>query len=64
MGIYDMRMGGDGLGQRLNQIMHENVSEHDILNHLDHYFEVYKAFRREAEKFGDFFQRYYLNFSE
>jgi len=56
-GRYDLRLGADFIGQRLNQVYRENVDEATILNALDPLFARYAAERGEDEGFGDFLLR-------
>jgi sulfite reductase (NADPH) hemoprotein beta-component len=56
-GRYDLRLGADFIGQRLNQVHRENVDETTILDTLDPLFAHYAAERSEGEGFGDFLLR-------
>ncbi|MDE1894785.1 MAG: assimilatory sulfite reductase (NADPH) hemoprotein subunit [Pseudomonadota bacterium] len=56
-GRYDLRLGADFSGQRLNQLYRENVDEAAILAALDPLFARYAAGRGEGEGFGDFLLR-------
>ena len=56
-GRYDLRLGADFSGQRLNQIYRENVDEAAILAALDPLFARYAAERTYDEGFGDFLLR-------
>jgi len=56
-GRYDLRLGADFIGQRLNQVHRENVDEAAILDTLDPLFARYAADRGEGEGFGDFLLR-------
>ncbi len=56
-GRYDLRLGADFTGQRLNAIYKENITEPDILTALDELFKDYAASRHTDEKFGDFLRR-------
>ncbi|BBD79301.1 assimilatory sulfite reductase (NADPH) hemoprotein subunit [Aerosticca soli] len=56
-GRYDLRLGADFRGQRLNQIYRENIDEATILATLDPLFARYAAERTESEGFGDFLYR-------
>jgi sulfite reductase (NADPH) hemoprotein beta-component len=56
-GRYDLRLGADFIGQRLNQVYRENVDEATILDTLDPLFARYAAERGEGEGFGDFLLR-------
>ena len=56
-GRYDLRLGADFGGQRLNQVYRENVDEAAILAALDPLFARYAAERTNGEYFGDFLRR-------
>ncbi|MDE2155652.1 MAG: assimilatory sulfite reductase (NADPH) hemoprotein subunit [Xanthomonadaceae bacterium] len=56
-GRYDLRLGADFSGQRLNQVYRENVDEAAILEALDPLFARYAAGRTQGEGFGDFLLR-------
>ena len=57
LGRYDLRLGADFIGQRLNALYRENVTEPDILSALDALFKEFAATRTPAERFGDFLVR-------
>ena len=56
-GRYDLRLGADFRGERLNQVYRENIDEAAILGELDPLFARYTAERNDAEGFGDFLLR-------
>lgn len=56
-GRYDLRLGADFSGQRLNQLYRENIDEATILDTLDPLFARYAAERAHDEGFGDFLLR-------
>lgn len=56
-GRYDLRLGADFRGQRLNQVHRENVDEAAILDALSPLFARYAAERQDGEGFGDFLVR-------
>ncbi|MGN2247315.1 assimilatory sulfite reductase (NADPH) hemoprotein subunit [Frateuria sp. GZRR35] len=56
-GRYDLRLGADFAGQRLNRPYRENVDEAAILDALDALFARYAAERVQDEGFGDFLLR-------
>ena len=58
-GRYNLYLGGDGIGQRLNVLYRENVDEPTILTALDELFARYAAERKVDvdERFGDFVWR-------
>lgn len=53
-GRYNLHLGGDGRGQRLNVLYRENVDEPAILATLDEAFARFAAERNPGERFGDF----------
>jgi sulfite reductase (NADPH) hemoprotein beta-component len=53
-GRYNLFLGGDGRGQRLNVLYLENVDEPTILAALDAAFARYARERTTDERFGDF----------
>ncbi|HYN77188.1 MAG TPA: sulfite reductase, partial [Lamprocystis sp. (in: g-proteobacteria)] len=53
-GRYNLMLGGDGTGLRLNRLYRENLSEAEILTALDGLFERFAAEREPGERFGDF----------
>ncbi|HEX9772759.1 MAG TPA: assimilatory sulfite reductase (NADPH) hemoprotein subunit [Steroidobacteraceae bacterium] len=53
-GRYNLYLGGDGHGQRLNVLYRENVDEPTILAALDEAFGRFAAERQAGERFGDF----------
>jgi sulfite reductase (NADPH) hemoprotein beta-component len=53
-GRYNLFLGGDGRGQRLNVLHLENVDEPTILAALDAAFARYARERTPGERFGDF----------
>lgn len=54
LGHYNMHLGADHVGQRLNRIYKESLDEAGILKELDSLFKVYAAERTIGEPFGDF----------
>ena len=54
MGRYNIYLGGDHEGLRLNSLYKENVDEAAILEMLDGLFGDYVAERERGESFGDF----------
>jgi len=56
-GRYDLRLGADFRGERLNRVYRENIDETAILGALDPLFARYAAERNDAEGFGDFLLR-------
>jgi sulfite reductase (NADPH) hemoprotein beta-component len=53
-GRYNLHLGGDGRGQRLNVLYRENVDEPAILAALDAAFARFAMERHPGERFGDF----------
>jgi len=53
-GRYNLHLGGDGRGQRLNVLYRENVDEATILAELDQAFARFAVERAADERFGDF----------
>lgn len=53
-GKYNLYLGGDFKGQRLNKIYRENIGEEEILAVLAPIFTHYAKEREEDEHFGDF----------
>ncbi|MDP4255409.1 MAG: NADPH-dependent assimilatory sulfite reductase hemoprotein subunit, partial [Bacteroidota bacterium] len=60
-GRYNMHLGADHEGTRLNRLYKENLDEATILSELDLLFRLYKKERATGETFGDFAlrQRWY-----
>jgi sulfite reductase (NADPH) hemoprotein beta-component len=56
-GRYNLLLGADARGQRLNTLYRENIDETEILQTLDALFARYAAEREGAEGFGDFLVR-------
>ena len=56
-GLYNLHIGGDHEGQRLNKIFRKDLDEEAILNTLDVLFSTYSRERNPGEKFGDFTMR-------
>ena len=54
MGKYNLHLGGDHAGTRLNKIYKESLDETAILTELDSLLGDFKKERREKESFGDF----------
>jgi sulfite reductase (NADPH) hemoprotein beta-component len=53
-GKYNLHLGGDNEGMRLNKIYKESLGEEEILKELDNLFALYKKEKNATEKFGDF----------
>ncbi|MEO7531057.1 MAG: NADPH-dependent assimilatory sulfite reductase hemoprotein subunit [Sediminibacterium sp.] len=54
LGKYNMHLGGDREGARLNKIYKENIGEEEILQSLDELFNTYASAKLTNETFGDF----------
>jgi sulfite reductase (NADPH) hemoprotein beta-component len=54
---YNLHLGGDHEGYRLNRIYKENLGEAEILFELDELFGDFKTRRKKNESFGDFTHR-------
>ena len=57
-GKYNLHIGGDRLGTRLNTKFKENIGEEEILATLDELFGIYIHGKLVDETFGDFSYRY------
>jgi sulfite reductase (NADPH) hemoprotein beta-component len=57
LGKYNLHLGGDHEGNRLNKIYKESLEEPEILTELDGLFTSFKNERNTNEKFGDFTMR-------
>jgi sulfite reductase (NADPH) hemoprotein beta-component len=53
-GSYNLHLGGDGTGGRVNRLYRENIREPEILAVMDRLFGEYSAGRHDDERFGDF----------
>ncbi|MET0549890.1 MAG: assimilatory sulfite reductase (NADPH) hemoprotein subunit [Xanthomonas sp.] len=56
-GRYNLMLGGDHRGQRLNTLYRENIAEPEILAALEPLFARYANERGPDERFGDFLHR-------
>jgi sulfite reductase (NADPH) hemoprotein beta-component len=56
-GRYNLHLGSDAQGQRLNVLYRENLDEAAILKVLDGLFAKYASERLEQERFGDYLWR-------
>lgn len=60
-GRYNLHLGGDNQGTRLNKIYKESLDEASILNELDLLFYTFKKEKLREEGFGDFsFRKYFF----
>ena len=53
-GRYNLLLGGDGQGLRLNKLYRENLNEEGILNVVDELLARFKSERLTDERLGDF----------
>ena len=60
-GQYNLHIGGDRLGERLNTKFKDNLGEEEILKTLDELFAVYAKERNNEETFGDFSNRKWIH---
>lgn len=56
-GRYNLMLGGDQRGQRLNTLYRENITETEILAALEPLLGRYQQKRLPSEGFGDFLHR-------
>ncbi|MBK1720414.1 assimilatory sulfite reductase (NADPH) hemoprotein subunit [Thiocystis violacea] len=56
-GHYNLMLGGDGIGKRLNRLYRENLDETAILAEIDSLFGRFAANRQPGERFGDYLIR-------
>ncbi|MFT4094760.1 MAG: NADPH-dependent assimilatory sulfite reductase hemoprotein subunit [Niabella sp.] len=59
-GKYNLHIGGDRLGQRLNTKYKDSLNEEQILDTLDGLFDVYQKEKNTDETFGDFSYRKWI----
>lgn len=57
LGKYNLNIGGDHEGYRLNRLYKESLNEPEILSTLDELFADFKNGRKKNESFGDFTYR-------
>ncbi|HTB53255.1 MAG TPA: NADPH-dependent assimilatory sulfite reductase hemoprotein subunit [Ferruginibacter sp.] len=53
-GKYNLHLGGDNQGERLNKLYKQHLDEAAILMELDGLFATFKKERKKGESFGDF----------
>jgi sulfite reductase (NADPH) hemoprotein beta-component len=61
LGKYNLQLGGDRIGQRLNKLYKESLEEEAILSELDNLFGQYANERVDGETFGDYTNRAIVN---
>jgi sulfite reductase (NADPH) hemoprotein beta-component len=54
LGKYNLQLGGDHAGMRLNKVYKESLDETAILQELDQLLELFARERKAKESFGDF----------
>ncbi len=54
LGKYNLHLGGDHEGKRLNKIFKKSLGEEEILSELDGLFGDFKKEKNDNEKFGDY----------
>ncbi len=59
-GQYNLHIGGDRIGERLNAKYRDSIDEDGILKTLDELFSVYSTERIDGETFGDFSYRKWI----
>jgi sulfite reductase (NADPH) hemoprotein beta-component len=59
-GRYNLQLGGDGRGLRLNRLFRKNLNENELLKVFDELFHLYADKKLPNEGFGDFSVRYGL----
>lgn len=60
LGLYNLHIGGDRIGERLNTKYNDNLNEEEILSALNELFSIYKMERNVGETFGDFSNRKWI----
>jgi sulfite reductase (NADPH) hemoprotein beta-component len=61
LGRYNLQLGGDRVGKRLNKLYKESLDEDAILTEMDNLFGRYANERVDGETFGDFAFRAVVN---
>lgn len=56
-GKYNLMLGGDRQGQRLNKLFKSNLNESQLLQELDTLLAAFREGRKQNEFFGDFVER-------
>lgn len=59
-GLYNLHIGGDRNGQRLNTKYRDSLNEAQLLQTFDELFKVYSSERSKDETFGDFANRKWI----
>ncbi|QCI21142.1 assimilatory sulfite reductase (NADPH) hemoprotein subunit [Buchnera aphidicola (Hyperomyzus lactucae)] len=57
MGRYNLYIGGNRIGNRIPKIYKENITEKEILIHLENLIKIWSNKRKKQEDFGDFIIR-------
>lgn len=61
LGKYNLHLGGDRNGERLNKLYKESLQEDEILTELDYLLGTYKQEKTNGETFGDFAHKKWMN---
>ncbi len=61
LGKYNLHLGGDHEGKRLNKIYKKSLGEEEILSELDGLFGDFKKEKNDNEKFGDYSLRKHIS---
>lgn len=59
-GEYNLHIGGDRVGERLNTKYKDSLTEEQIIQTLDEVFSIYSKERSDKETFGDFANRKWI----
>ncbi len=59
LGKYNLHIGGDRFGLRLNKLYKESLNEEQLLTELNSLFEEFSKQRQPGEMIGDFLNRYH-----
>ncbi|QCI25055.1 assimilatory sulfite reductase (NADPH) hemoprotein subunit [Buchnera aphidicola (Rhopalosiphum padi)] len=57
IGRYNLYIGGNRIGSRIPKIYKENITEKEILTHLEFLIKIWSIKRKKTEHFGDFVVR-------
>ena len=60
-GEYNLHIGGDRVGERLNKKYKSHLNEDHLLETLDELFRVFSTERMKGETFGDFSNRKWIS---
>ncbi len=59
-GQYNLHIGGDRIGERLNTKYKDNLGEEQLLQTLDDLFALFSKEKNSEETFGDFAHRKWI----